>query len=353
MSGEPGFAADAPNSYNKYYARALDTVLNTFEAERVPSLLVAGDLVEGHWWIDTEDTGTFGSLATYAGRKDVVRRAGARYYGAWDEMVRSHGLRPYPALGDHEIGDNPWHRFLPENRRRHALVPTYKRAFGENLLRDSRGKQRYRDRPKGPAKNTAYATRLHPEVQLISVDVFRRTPRNVKVDVDRQQLRWIESVLRRAAADGVDWTVVQGHTPVIGPVRVADNSSGLTYPRGQKSKFWRLLQKYDVDVYLAGEAHELTASIAGGVAQVVHGATFASGRTNYIRADVTRGRLRIVARQFESHSLGAERLWGMDQRKGGPAAILYLAHPPVVGSLEITRDHRMVNRRGRFAPYHP
>ena len=353
VSGEPGYRAGSPNSYNVYYARALDAVLNAFEAEAVPSLLVAGDLVEGHWWIDTADTGTFGSLGTRASRKQVVRRAGNRYYGAWNDMVRDHGLRAYPALGDHEVGDNPWHRFLPETRRKHELVPTYKKVFGDNFLRDGAGRQRFRDRPKGPAKNSAYATRLHPEVQLISVDVFRRTPRNVKVDVDRVQLAWVESVLRRARADGVDWIIVQGHTPVIGPVRVADNSSGLTYPRGKRSKLWKLLQKYDVDAYLAGEVHDLTASIAGGVAQIAHGGTFASGLTNYIRADVTRGRLRIVAKQFTSYSLGAERLWGMDQRKGGPGAILYLPRPRVVGSLELTKDHRMLRRTGRFAPYHP
>ena len=351
VSAVRGYQEGSPNSYNAYYARALDTVLDTFQAEGVPSLLVAGDLVEGHWWVDTADTGTFGGLDTAAGRKQVVRQAGDLYYGAWDDMVRSHGLRPYPALGDHEIGDNPWHPYQELFRQKHALIPTFKSVFGRTLLRDARGRQRYRDHPRGPARDTAYATRLHPEVQLVTVDVFNRTRRNVAARIDRKQLAWVESVLRKARADGVDWIIVQGHTPVVGPVRVADNSSGIAYDGGTRSAFWKLLRKYDVNAYLAGEMHATTAGIDGGVAQIVHGATFASGRTNYLRVDVTKNRLHVVAKQLTGYTLNPRQLWGMDERKSPPGAILYLPGARVVGTMDITRQHRLRDRTGVLTPY--
>ena len=353
VRGAPGYRAGAPNSYNALYARSLDTVLNTFQGEGVRDLLVAGDLVEGHWWVDTAQTGTFGQLDTFAHRKQVVRNAADTYYGAWNGMVRGHGLRPFPALGDHDIGDNPWHRFKTVFRQKHATVPTYKKAFGEHFTRTASGRPVYRDHPSGPARDTAYAYRLHREVQLVTVDVFERTRTNVAVRLDRQQLAWLERVLRKARADGVDWIIVQGHTPVVGPVRVSDNSSGLMYEGGRRSAFWQLLKKYDVNAYLAGEVHAITSSMDGGVAQVVHGGTFVSGNTSYIRVDVTPQRLRIVARQFQANSINRTQLWGMDERRGGPELLLYRAHPRVVGTMDITRDHRMVNRTGQLTKYRP
>ncbi len=353
VRGAPGYRTGAPNSYNESYARSLDTVLGTFAAEGARDVLVAGDLVEGHWWIDTADTGTFGSLDTFAQRKQVVGNAAATYYGAWKQRMTSRGLRPFPAVGDHEIGDDPWHPYKPDFRRKHALVPTFKRAFGQTFTRTGRGRPVYRDHPSGPARDTAYAHRLHPEVQLVTVDVFQRTKRNVAVRLDRRQLAWLGSVLRRAREDGVDWIVVQGHTPVVGPVRIADNTSGLLYQGGRRSAFWRLLKRYDVDAYLAGEVHAISSAIDGGVAQVVHGGTFLSGGTNYLRFDVTRSRMRIVARQFAASSAKQAGLWGMDERKSGPELMVFQPDPPVVGTMTLTRDHRLVKRTGLLSSYQP
>lgn len=353
VRGAPGYRPGAPNSYNALYDRSLKTVLATFAAERVRDLLVAGDLVEGHWWIDTAETGTFGSLDTHTQRTRVVRNAAHTYYDAWERRLRAHGLRPFPAVGDHDIGDNPWHRYKRIFRQKHALVPAFKRAFGQELLRDAAGRPVFRDRPAGPAKHTAYAYRPHREVQLVTVDVFERTRTNVKARLDRRQLAWVERVLRTARADGVDWIVVQGHTPVVGPVRVSDNSSGMLYEGGRSSAFWRLLKKYDVNAYLAGEVHAITASMDGGVAQIVHGGTFVNGGTNYLRFDVSRSRLRVVARQFRANFINRTQLWGMDERRGGPELLLYRAHPPVVGTLDLTRDHRMVRRTGLLRAYRP
>ena len=58
---EPG----DPNSINDSYGLALDVVLNEVQAEAPSSVLVAGDLVEGHWGVDVENTGIFGPTGTF------------------------------------------------------------------------------------------------------------------------------------------------------------------------------------------------------------------------------------------------------------------------------------------------
>ena len=352
VSTSPYYRAGMPNSINESYARSLNTVLNTFQAEHVKDLLVAGDLVEGHWWVDTAKTGTFGPLDSFAGRKRAVRLAGNLYYEAWERMVRGHGLRPFPALGDHDIGDNPWHDRNRRTQRKRALVATYKSVFGDNFLKTSSGVRVFKNRPKGPAKNTAYAYRLHPEVQLVSIDVFQKTQRDVIASVDNKQLEWLDQVLSEARSDGVDWIIVQGHTPVLGPLR-SFGSSRLMYRGGKASKLWKLFRKYDVNAYFAGEVHAVTAAISGGVAQVAHGGLFTSGRTNYIRVDVTRSQMRITSSQFTADFDKSEKLWGMDETKGGPAVMNYYPHPHKAGSMIITRDHELVDRTGNLAAYHP
>ena len=71
---------------------ALGFVLDSMKKEAPAFVMVAGDLVMGHW-------GT--------SKKEIDEWA-KKYYPPWVGRFKDHGLKVYTALGDHEVGDNPW-----------------------------------------------------------------------------------------------------------------------------------------------------------------------------------------------------------------------------------------------------
>jgi 3',5'-cyclic AMP phosphodiesterase CpdA len=361
------FRPGDPNSTNKRYEQALDTVLDNFAAEYETGaprdIFVAGDLVNGHWGIDTDNTGLFGPTKTYRQRLRAVERAGALYYGQWLDRFERHDLTPYAALGDHEIGDDPWGRpggggDLQRRRDREfklRAVPVFKETFSKHILRDSDGKYISRERPSGPAHDTAYAVRPHPEVQLVTLDVFQRTDDDVVAEVDPKQLSWLRNVLRAADRDGVDWTVVQGHTPIAGPVRMR-GSSGLMYRAGTRSQLWKVLETEKVDLYLAGEVHDITAHQPrpGGPVQISHGGLFAHGGTNYLVADVTGDTMEITMKSFRHKSprnIKKNRLWQTNSVRSAPAWVYYDPEPFVSGRMTLTADGMILMRSGNLDVY--
>jgi Calcineurin-like phosphoesterase len=212
----------------------------------------------------------------------ATRRAAATYYPQYLQRFRDRGLELYPAIGDHEYGDNPW----PRSKRR--LAPVFKNEFARFFTRTPSGRPRFADHPTGPHAGTAYAVRPAPDVQVVSIDPFDITAGRARLRLDRAQERWLEGVLRRAQEDGVRWTIVQGHLPLLAPVR-ARGSSELHYPRGSRSELWRLFRRYGVDVYLCGEVHDVTATSSDGILQLAHGGAFQFGLTTTPSGCATRG----------------------------------------------------------------
>ena len=174
------------NGINNSYRRALDRILDDWEAQDPAAVLVAGDLVNGRWGRDDRHVGTFGPVRTLTQQKAAVRRAARTYYPQWLERFREHGLDVYPATGDHEYGDNDW----PREKR--ALASTFADAFADHFTRTSSGAPRFADHPSGPHAATAYAWRPRADVQVVSIDVFDITPRAAHLRVDRAQLRWLQ-----------------------------------------------------------------------------------------------------------------------------------------------------------------
>jgi hypothetical protein len=122
------------------WEETLDYVLKAIRAENPDFVLVPGDLVMGRWWSEEK-------IAEYA----------AIYYPAWIRRMEAHGLEFYVALGDHEIGDNPW----PPDRAR--LVPAFRKAFRDYLKMPLNG-------PEG-LEGTAYYF-LHKNTLFVAIDVF-------------------------------------------------------------------------------------------------------------------------------------------------------------------------------------
>jgi hypothetical protein len=216
------------NSTNDKYRRSLRLMLDDIAAQNPDGVFVAGDLVEGHWGADVEATRFFGPTRTTEQRLQQIRNAGHFYYREWAERFAGRGLTVYPTIGDHEIGDNPW-----TGTACYGAGCDFKRsAFGvfkqtwADVFGDIPGSV---SRPVGTAfESTAYAVHLTPDVLLVTVDVFARSGGDVHAQLTSGQLDWLNHVLDTTTASTV---MVQGHVPVMWPVR-ARHSSKLYYEGG-------------------------------------------------------------------------------------------------------------------------
>ena len=130
-------------------------------------------------------------------------------------------------------------------------------------------------RPIGtPYENTSFAHQ-HKNVLFITVDCFHNYGHDyfnattgvggegaVSVTVQGEHLQWFEIVLQEARKnDSIKHIIVQAHVPILQPVRRV-SSSGQFWDFGENSEFWKIMSAYDVDFYLAGEVHAISASKA-------------------------------------------------------------------------------------------
>jgi type 1 glutamine amidotransferase len=256
---------------------ALSYILESVRAEGPEFLLVAGDLVMGRWWSE-----------------ELIAAHAPPTYRAWTERMKAHGLRFYAALGDHEIGDDPW---PPE---RAALVPRFKAAFREHLGMPRNG-------PPG-MEGTAFWWR-HGNALFVAVDVFEETDGGphglIEPQVTGAQLEWLRRVLVEHA--DARHKIVMGHTPILGPLRQW-SSSGLVLDGGRDSPLWRTMVEHGVDLYLCGEVHVINCHRRDGVQQVAHGGLLGyNTRTSYLVCRVFEDRLELELEEIDVLASG-ERL---------------------------------------------
>lgn len=255
----------------------LDYVLKAIKAENPEFVLVAGDLVMGRW-PDKE------SIKKYAGI----------YYPAWIKRMQDHDLRFYTAVGDHEIGDNPWRGDKLE------LVSYFKRQFQKYLKMPLNGPLRM--------KGTAFWF-IHENTLFIAVDVFEKgngPQGGIVAKVTGPQLEWFEQVI--TDNPGVENIIVMGHTPILGPVR-KESSSGLILEGGRKSPLWQTMTKHGVDLYLCGEVHAITCTQADNVLQIAHGGLFGyNPKVNYLVGTVSTNQIELELKEIEIVNRG-NKLW--------------------------------------------
>ena len=263
-------------------------------------------------------------MATHEQRKAAVVRAGNLYYSQWAARFRSHGLTT-----------STRHR-RPRVRRQRLvagwkrdLLSTYRDVWAKHFTTKPNGEPKFPVRPRGSVhESTAYAWRPRPDVQMISLDEFTLRDDRMQLEIDQKQQAWLVRVLKKARADGVRWTLVQGHLPILGPVRQGA-SSGLNYHGGQQSRLWQIFKKYGVDVYLCGEVHDVTAIQRDGVLQLSHGGIFQFGRLNYLIADFYPNHLDLRIFDYEFNRAGDRHALG---DRDPHARRHHLRAPP--------RDHR-------------
>ncbi len=336
------------NSTNVFYETATAKVFDNLTRHDPDFALVAGDMVEGHWYGDSDNRGIFGPVATHRQRRTAVANAGATYYPQWIDAWRSRGVPVHTAVGDHEIGDNPW----PANGAKARLFRAFKKTWSDHFTVPG-GTFRYSNRPVGTRfERSAYAIRRGP-VLVVTVDVFNQhADTTVHAEVVNGQLDWVQRVLASARADRtIEYVIVQGHTPAVTPVR-SHRSSAMVLEQGTSSAFWKLLAKYQVDLYLAGEVHATTAGNYGGVEQVAHGGIIGYGEhMSYLVGEVYADRLelKLMTAPVTTLSPPDQKLWQVTTKR--PSLAVGVGDYSYAGGLTISRDGDESNRTGIFAPY--
>ncbi len=255
------------------FEEGLTYFLQTLKSEDPDFLLVAGDMVDGRWPSKLEAT------------PEAVIESAAIYYPAWIERMKAHDLKFYTAVGDHEIGDNPW----PEEKTK--VVPVFEEQY-----------RKYFQMPEnGPAskKGLTYYV-LHNNTLILSLDVFEQAESEegyIAAQFTGEQLAWLEEILEKYSE--VDHVIAMGHTPILGPVN-RRHSSGMMLEGGRDSDLWKTLSKYGVDVYLCGEVHAITCTERDGVQQIAHGSLFGWASTvNYLVGRVTSERIELEMKQID------------------------------------------------------
>jgi len=234
-------------------------------------------------------------------------------YPALKTRFQDKGVYPIIAtMGDHEIGDNYW----PEGSAKSLAVPFFREAFVRHFFKNEDGSYIYNSpignipcRPIGtPYEGSSYAVKFG-NLLVVSVDEFRQDDPMLKIctkgsvagDVSGLHLQWLDDLLGQARLiTDIKFIIVQGHLPVLAPVR-AKNSSTMYVANYEQSPFWKVLQKHKVDFYFAGEVHAPTAILDkdSETIQIVSGGPIA---LSYLLGQVDENHVSITLREIDSNS---------------------------------------------------
>ncbi|WP_151081634.1 hypothetical protein [Nocardioides cynanchi] len=348
------------NSVNESWRSAIDQCLGAVAAHQPQAVFVAGDVVEGHWNIDSDDRELFGPVSqgtdpeSLAQCRAAVQTAGNVHYSYYQDLFSSRGLRMLPTVGDHELlDDRPgplnerWsptgynHNGTPDNR--YHLVGQCKEVWAEHFTRPG-GVTRFARRPVGtPAEWTAYSTSFAGAVTLITVDMFHLQPDGVRLGVFGGQLAWLRDEIRLAKRRG-HVVIVQGHIPTMVPTRFL-HSGRLQVPEQRSSSFYRTLDREGVDLYLCGEVHDVTVLQhgAGSPVQISHGCIFRYG-FNYLVGRVYPGG-RVVVDLYEIPLLRASLATGIWSCDATRRQRTYLEYGEPAHHGRLVQRNRVVSKR--------
>ena len=252
---------------------ALDYVLDAIQTEDPAFVLVAGDLVMGRW----------------SQNRQHLEQMASKYYQGWVARMQAHRLKFYVALGDHEIGDDPW-----EGDKRN-LVPFYKKAFRQHLNMP----------PGGPPgfEQTTYFVR-HQNLLLVVLDVFEQDSEgNIHVRVGEQQLQWLQRTFDQHR--DARHRVVMAHVPILPNWRWR-SSSRLSLPGESDTPLWQMLAANGTDLYLCGEVHDISMQQKNDILQLVSGSQPSNvPEINYLLVDVYQHKLNLTLKSINTILAGA------------------------------------------------
>jgi len=249
----------------------LDWFFNRLKKEGPDFTLNAGDIMDARWWNDAEQ----------------VQEKTEEYWTGFTKRFEDRGMTIYIAPGDHEYGDDGG------LEKGHIA-----RAFGEQFTA-LMGMPR-----NGPANHMGRAFYVRKNnLLIITLDTFEDAGKSFDYTVGDEQLAWMEKTL--IANQDAEFILVQGHLPIVGPVR-SQNSSASMLEDGTDSGLWKLMVKHEVDVYLCGEHHRITVKKRDGIWQIVHGALWGTQTDlNYLRGTVRSGEMKLELLEFDVEYSGA------------------------------------------------
>ena len=231
-------------------------------------IVIPGDCNSGHWY-QGKFLKPFKKHPDYTNysKKEVVLEASRLCYEGLRSIIHDGGYEHVlMAVGDHELGDNPWRKGSEVVKH----IPAFRQGFAATMTMDEKGNSLFNEkigkanaRPLGTIyEHTSHAVQ-YKNVLFVTLDIFRFDGADItlgdqgviKGDIAGAHLEWFESVLREAQnLPSIKHIVVQSHLPAIYPVRKYA-SSGMMIDRDDSEKFLNVLRKYKVDLYLAGEVH--------------------------------------------------------------------------------------------------
>ncbi len=317
------FNFDIPEPWPKY-DDAVDYFLGEVKKEKPNFVMICGDLVDGRWWDSPQ----------------CVEHMGTVYFSGWVRRMEKYGLKYYTAVGDHELGDDPW----PDWKVK--LVPHAENIYRQYLKMPQNGPEN--------KKGLAYYVR-EGDLLMITVETFEIVNDTLVVDVVGEQLRWFDQVLTEHA--DAKFKIVQGHVGLWGELKIR-SSSMLKIRNEKESDFYQTMKKHKVDAYLAGEFHDVTVLESDGIWQIVHGSSW--GRTminteDYLVGEVTGDELNLTLKRIYMDASG-EYMWNVNKDKGPNETVtinqLTLDNgPEITGTLTIRNRNgqkEFMNRTGYF-----
>lgn len=317
------FNFDIPYPWPQY-----DTAVNYFlsrvKDEKPDFVMVAGDLVNGHWWNSPK----------------CVEHMGTIYYANWVRRMKEYGFTYYTSVGDHELGDDPW----PKEKLK--LIPYFEKAYTENLKMPMNGPEN--------KKGLAYFVR-EGDLLLVALEPFEVIGDSMHIDVMGEQLEWFKQVLQQHK--DAKFKIVQCHVGIWGKIN-SRSSSSLMLNNGQNSDFYKVMKENGVDLYLAGEFHAVTVLEADGIWQIVHGSSWGREIVNtedYLVGEVQGNELRLCMKRIYMDA-GGEYMWNLNKDKGPRESVkinkkTLLNGPEITGTLTIINKNgakRYTNRTGFF-----
>ena len=233
-------------------------------------MLHAGDIMDARWWDSSEQ---------------VIAKT-KEYWGGYLKRFKERDMTVYFAMGDHEYGDDGG-----------LEIGDISRTFGDQFAK------MFNMPRNGPAGNIGRAYYVREgNLLVVTLDTWVDRGDHFGYTVSDEQLAWFDDVLTEQA--DADFTIVQGHLPVVGPVR-GRHSSYSMLEDGTDSALWKTIVKHGVDAYLCGEHHRVSVLRKDGIWQIVHGALWGTQLDlNYLRGLVTDDRLTLELRQFEVKNSG-------------------------------------------------
>lgn len=243
----------------------LDWFFDRLQKDGPDFTLNAGDIMDARWWDNAEQ----------------VKKKTEEYWGGFNKRFADRGMTVYVAPGDHEYGDDG-------GLKKGDIA----RAFGKQFTA-MMGMPR-----NGPANHIGRSFFVRKEnLLVITLDTFEDAGPKFDYTVGKEQLAWMEKTLK--ANQDADFIIVQGHLPIVGPVR-SKNSSASMLKSGTRSGLWKLMAKHGVNVYLCGEHHRITVKKRDGIWQIVHGALWGTQTDlNYLRGTVRSGEMRLELQEFD------------------------------------------------------